>query len=159
MHYSVVKMNENYAREVIKWRYTGVHEVYSFEDNEETFNELVNLDYYVVINSNNELEGFFCMGKAAIVPYGKRFGVYDDRSYLDIGIGLNPENVGKRKGYPFFMYCINYIKKEFKINRFRLTVYDFNKSAIQVYHRSGFQIVNFFMGTTGNYFLIMTLID
>lgn len=159
MSYQMVKMNEKHAREIMHWEYKNDLAIYNLEDNEETLDELLKLDYFSVLDENNHLIGFFCIKEAAIVPYGKAYHVYEKEGYLDIGFGLNPKLIGKRKGSPLFQFGLEYFKKNEKANRFRLTVLDFNKKAIHIYHQSGFKIENYFKSKMGHYFWVMTLED
>lgn len=159
MQYKVVPMNRIYAKEIISWRYEGDLAIYNLDDNEETLTEILTKDYYGVIDGKENLIGFFCTGDAAIVPYGKQFNVYDDTNFLDIKIGIKPELIGKRKGFPFVKFCLDFLKKNDKVRQFRLTVGDFNKKAISVYHEVGFIISNYFQSESGSYYLVMTLID
>ncbi len=159
MPYKVVDMSEKYAREIMNWRYEGILSIYNLEENEETLKELLTKEYYAVLDTKNNLIGFYCAGEAATVPYGNEFHIYDNKDFLDIGLGLKPEYIGKRYGYPFLNCCLNFLKKKYNVNQFRLTVFDFNKQAINVYHKAGFIIENYFKSENGFYFLVMTLVD
>ncbi len=159
MFYRMVEMNEAYAKNITKWRYKDHYSVYNFEDNEETLNELLTQEYYAVLDKNSMLIGFFCVKEAAIVPYGKKYHVYDDDNYLDIGLGIKPSLVGKRRGYPYLRFGLDYFKQKYNTNHFRLTVLDFNKRAIHLYHKIGFKIENYFKSQKDHYFLVMTLVD
>jgi len=158
MSYTVMAMSEIYAQKIIKWKYKGILSIYNFKENDETINELLTKEYYVVLDTKAKIVGYFCTGESAIVPKGKKFGVYDDTSFVDIGIGLSPRLIGKGKGYPFFMFCLDYIRK-MNNNRFRLTVLDFNKRAIHIYHKAGFIIDNYFKSDNEKYYLVMILLD
>ncbi|QVK18215.1 GNAT family N-acetyltransferase [Mycoplasmatota bacterium] len=159
MNYQMVKMNEKYAREIINWQYEGSLSIYNMEDNQESLDELLSLDYYSVIDVEGNLIGFFCTKEAAIVPYGNTFHVYDKTDYLDIGFGMNPKLIGKGKGYSLFQFGLNYFKKNYNVNQFRLTVLDFNHKAIHIYNKSGFEFENQFKSKTGHTFFVMTLVD
>ncbi len=157
MSYQIEPMNECYAKEIMHWKYEDILSIYNFEDNAETLNELLTKNYYTVIDDNNDILGFFCSEDAAIVPYGNEYQVYDDKNYLDIGLGMNPVFINRGRGYPFLKMILNYFRKENHIHQFRLTVFDFNKRAIYIYHQAGFKIEDFFHAPNGHYFLVMTL--
>jgi len=159
MSYQMLEMNETYAKKIMNWEYEGAHSIYNLENNEETLKELLQMDYYAVLSPKGCLVGFFCINEAATVPQGNAFHVYDNHDYVDIGLAMNPKLVGKRKGYAFLRFGLDYFKKHHKINHFRLTVLDFNKQAIHIYHQAGFKIENYFNSINEHYFLVMTLID
>jgi hypothetical protein len=50
---------------------------------------------------DKELVGYLCFGESAQVPIGKTLNSYDDKSFIDIGLGLQPELCGKGYGFDF----------------------------------------------------------
>ena len=110
--------------------------------------------YYALLNEQNDVVGFFCIGKNAQVPIGHQFGVYVD-NFVDMGLGMNPNLVGKGHGTAFCTYIIQFIEKQYVGKSIRLTVANFNKRAIQLYEKLGFVKVAEF---TSNSIDFMTMI-
>ena len=77
------------------------------------------------------------------MPIGNRFGVYID-DYVDMGLGMNPNLVGKGNGYEFCSYIMKFIEENFKGTPIRLTVAKFNQRAIHLYEKLGFILENEF---------------
>ena len=132
-------MEEKEAKEVCKWNYEEVYDLYNMESNEESIRELLNGTYYSVISEDKELVGFFCFGQSAQVPAGNVYGVYSDDNYLDIGLGMKPNLCGQGGGITFLNKGLEFAVKEFSKTKFRLTVAAFNERAIKVYENAGFK--------------------
>lgn len=137
MQLMVKSMTEEYARQILTWKYEAPYDFYNNEESSESLNELLENPYYAVLNQNNELAGFFCMGKAAQVPFGSTVGAYSE-DLTDIGIGMNPSLTGQGFGAPFFSFILSYIQENYKVDSFRLTVAKFNQRAIHLYTKLGF---------------------
>lgn len=131
------KMNESYAIRILGWNYNPPYDFYNNEMTDESLKELLNGNYYVVVNRQNHLVGFFCIGESAQVPFGKQRGAYDE-SFIDVGLGMHPEETGHGNGYNFCSFIISNIQKEYKNIPIRLTVANFNKRAIHLYEKLGF---------------------
>jgi [ribosomal protein S18]-alanine N-acetyltransferase len=131
------KMNEQYAKEVMGWKYDQQYDFYDNELTNESLQELLNGSYYAVVNAENKLIGFFCVGESAQVPTGHQFGVYVD-GYIDFGLGMHPRETGKGNGYEYCTFILDLIKEKYKNFPIRLTVANFNKRAIHLYEKMGF---------------------
>lgn len=46
--------------EISQWTYENEYGIYSFEQNAETIEELLNGDYIACTDQNNKLVGYFC---------------------------------------------------------------------------------------------------
>lgn len=148
MQLMVKSMTEEYARQILTWKYEAPYDFYNNEESSESLNELLENPYYAVLNQNNELAGFFCMGKAAQVPFGYTVGAYSE-DLTDIGIGMNPALTGQGFGAPFFSFILSYIQENYKVNSFRLTVAKFNHRALHLYMKLGFvKKIEFSSGAT-----------
>lgn len=134
MQLFIKKMDRRIAAEILLWKYEPPYDFYNNELTEENIHEMLHRSYYSVVDMYGSLVGFFCLGKSAQVPNGP----YSE-GMIDIGIGLEPGRTGKGMGYFFFSYILNHIKHAFPFTSLRLTVASFNKRAIQLYKKSGFQ--------------------
>ena len=133
----VRNMDEEYARQILTWKYEAPYDFYNNEESSESLNELLENPYYTVLNQNNDLVGFFCIGKAAQVPFGHTVGAYSE-DLTDIGIGMNPTLTGQGLGSEFFSFILTYLKDSYKNDAIRLTVASFNQRAIHLYTKLGF---------------------
>lgn len=162
MNYIIDKMNEKYARMIVKWEYDDQYSIYNLRDTEQSITELLCGEYYFACdNQTNELIGFYCFGKAAQVPSGNSFGVYAKHEYIDIGVGLIPDKCGNKLGLNFVLNGIEFAKTKLNFDKFRLTVASFNLRAIKVYKKAGFTEGMCFQRTSDNMdiveFITMTL--
>lgn len=131
-------MSEEYASLIAHWKYKKPYSMYSMDGSYDCISELMNGDYYYVLDNLNTLVGFICNGNSARIPGGYEIGIYNDSKYLDIGLGMRPEITGKGRGLEFLTHCINFLKEQFKAQNFQLVVAIFNERAIKVYERTGF---------------------
>jgi [ribosomal protein S18]-alanine N-acetyltransferase len=137
MQLVVKRMTEEYAKQILTWKYEAPYDLYNNEESSESLNELLENPYYVVLNTDETLIGFFCIGSAAQVPFGNTVGAYTE-DISDIGIGMNPTLTGKGFGAEFFSFILSYILETYKVNSLRLSVAAFNQRAIHLYTKLGF---------------------
>ncbi len=155
MDYQILPMIEAYAKTIVNWVYDPPFSIYNMDGTNEAVEELLTQNYYAVLNEFNDVFGFYCIGESAQVPIGDKFNVYDDRSYLDIGLGLNPKYVGKGMGEEFINLGILYFENKYQNKQFRLTVLDFNERAIHLYQKIGFKTINYFKAVNSRVFIVM----
>ncbi|MFS0775200.1 GNAT family protein [Neobacillus sp. 3P2-tot-E-2] len=137
MQLFVRNMTEEYAKQILNWKYEAPYDFYNNEETSESLNEILENPYYAVLNQDNELVGFFCIGNAAQVPFGSTIGAYDE-DMRDIGIGMNPAITGQGFGTPFFSFILSYMQETYGLDAIRLTVANFNERAIHLYTKLGF---------------------
>lgn len=144
----VSQMNKELAEEILKWKYDPPYDFYNNEFNSDHVIEMMENPYYAVVDANNRLIGFFCIGKPAQVPSGDKYGAYMEEM-VDLGIGMNPALTGKGFGAEFFSFIIQYMQANFEDISIRLTVAKFNERAIHLYEKFGFdKIKEFAMEST-----------
>ena len=154
MHLHIERMTENNAQHILTWKYEKPYDFYNNEVSEESLKELLDGSYYVLLNEQIDIVGFFCIGKNAQVPIGLKFGVYVD-DFVDMGLGMNPNLTGKGNGTKFCTYIIQFIEEQYVGTPIRLTVAKFNKRAIHLYEKLGFVSVAEFTAHTTEF---MTMI-
>lgn len=140
MKYVIIPMKYEYAKLISSWRYDEPYSIYSMDGTEECLQELMDGNYYSVVDENSQLIGYFCFGTSAQVPRIKHYGVYNEAGYIDIGLGMRPDMTGKGAGMTFFQAGIEFGKKHFQTDKMRLTVAAFNERAIKTYKRAGFTV-------------------
>lgn len=138
MIYFLSAMTHEYALNISQWTYENEYSIYSFEQNKETIDELLNGDYIACTDTSNNLVGYFCQGKSAQIPTKERYCYSNDR--LDIGLGMHPTLCGKGNGYDFALCGIKYFTQQKSDAQLRLTVACFNKRAISLYKKIGFAV-------------------
>ncbi|MBA2173754.1 GNAT family N-acetyltransferase [Halobacillus locisalis] len=134
-------MNE--AREIVQWRYEPPYDLYNNDDKEETIYEFTNGSYVALYNEQEHLFGFYCTGASAQVPAGHKQGVYKE-ALLDIGLGMNPDDVGCGNGRDFCEVVLSIIIHTHGKTPIRLSVATFNARAIRVYEKLGFVRLDYF---------------
>ena len=137
MQLLVRNLTEEYAKQILNWKYEAPYDFYNNEETSESLNELLETPYYAVLNQDHELVGFFCIGSAAQVPFGSTVGAYNE-DMRDIGIGMNPALTGQGNGAHFFSFILSYIQETYQLDAIRLTVANFNQRAIHLYTKLGF---------------------
>ncbi len=145
MKLKIRKMSELDAFKILFWQYTPPYDWYNLEGCEECLGELLYDEYYAALNQEEQLIGFFCYGRSAQLSVGRMKGFYDDSTYLDIGLGMNPLLCGKGHGTSFVRVGMSYAKRRFTAQKFRLTVADFNIRAMKTYQKVGFKEVGEFI--------------
>jgi [ribosomal protein S18]-alanine N-acetyltransferase len=136
--YNFKPMTEDNASAICNWKYDGLYSIYSMDGSNECICELMNGDYFFVMDNTNGLVGYICSGNSARVPGGYQNGIYDNSRHLDIGLGIRPDFTGKGIGQQFLSQGINFLKEQLKVQNFQLVVAMFNERAIKVYERAGF---------------------
>ncbi|AOM84001.1 GNAT family N-acetyltransferase [Salisediminibacterium beveridgei] len=143
-HHRVVSMTRELANEIATWEYKEPFTFYNGEGDADTVNELLNGDYRAVLDPVSGIcVGFFCFGPSAQVPSGHDAGVYH-QEHLDIGLGLHPDQVGQGNGLAFLQAALHYGRVTCQKTSFRLTVATFNRPAIRVYEKAGFEMISLF---------------
>lgn len=137
MNFIIENMNEERAKDILSWEYEKPYDFYNNELTDENLKEILDGTYYALLNDNNQLVGFYCIGESARVHKGKKIGAYSDDS-IDLGLGMNPQLVGKGNGFKFCSFILSTIEENYQEVPLRLTVAKFNQRAIHLYEKLGF---------------------
>ncbi|WP_053362395.1 GNAT family N-acetyltransferase [Bacillus sp. FJAT-27251] len=130
-------MSKEFAEEILNWQYDAPYDFYNNKLTADGLKEMLENQYYAVLDQNDKLFGFFCIGDAAKVPIGIQLGGYSEE-FIDIGIGMKPELTGQGYGNTFFSFILGHIQDNFNDGPIRLTVAKFNQRAIHLYEKFGF---------------------
>ena len=136
------------ARAISRWRYQAPYSIYDGDPTSVDSLLQPRLCYYSVFDESGDLVGYFCYGKDARVATGRRLGVYAREPALDVGLGMRPDLTGRGLGEGFVHAGLRFARKTYSPQAFRLTVATFNRRAIRVYERAGFEIVETFGAPT-----------
>lgn len=131
------EMDEIYARKILSWKYEAPYDFYNNEYSVDAVQELLNPSYSAILDDQDEVFGFFCIGDSAQVPIGADFGAYP-QGYMDVGLGMNPKFTGRGKGLSFLTFILQQINEVHGVVPVRLTVAAFNTRAIHLYEKFGF---------------------
>ncbi|WP_226036820.1 GNAT family N-acetyltransferase [Aquibacillus saliphilus] len=138
MNLTIKNMDENSVRKILSWRYEKPYDFYNSEVTEDEIKERLDGSYKNIADDNGDVFGFLCTGETAQIPVGYKYGVYNDKN-VDIGLGMDPDYVGKGYGYNFCTFIISYIRENYAEIPIRLSVATFNKRAIHLYEKLGFE--------------------
>lgn len=123
-------MNQQDAELIAEWEYEGIYSFYNPKKDREDLEELLSPEsrentYFSAYNDNGELIGLF--------------EFCQDGDVVEIGLGLKPELAGRGYGQSFIDQGLQFARKTFNPRSFQLSVALFNKRAIKVYERIGFE--------------------
>ena len=141
------------AEQISGWRYPEPYATY--DGNSSSVPGLLDprYNYHAVFDSTGDLVGYFCFGADATIPEGRKRGLYGDDA-LDVGLGMRPDLTGRGRGLEFVLAGLRFAGEAFSPPAFRLTVAAFNRRAVAVYRRAGFDLVQEF-GDRGPEWLLM----
>lgn len=139
-------IDEASARQIIEWRYSPPYDIYniSTENLTETANYFLNPEYsyHILKDDKDNLIAFCTFGIDAQVSGGD----YSEAA-LDIGMGLQPDLTGKGKGQVLIQSVLDFAHQKYQPRTVRVTIAEFNKRAIRVWEKAGFQHVQTFHRT------------
>jgi [ribosomal protein S18]-alanine N-acetyltransferase len=138
------------AQAISRWSYDGPYAVYN--GNPASVASLLQPRYlyHSVHDGHGELVGYFCFGEDARVAAGKGVGLYNREDALDVGLGMRPDLTGRGLGENFVRAGLQFAEDTYSPPAFRLTVATFNRRAIRVYERAGFERIETFGATRLN---------
>ncbi|GAB5558493.1 MAG: hypothetical protein SynsKO_01400 [Synoicihabitans sp.] len=142
MKLSFEPMNLARATDVAMWSYPPPYRRYGYEDEDprETVRYLTDPAKRVfAVLEAGELIAFRSFGEDGQV----RGGQYPD-GFLDTGGGLRPDLTGRGRGGPVLQCGLRFAKNQFGMNRFRVTIADFNLRAQSVCRKVGFSVQSTF---------------
>jgi [ribosomal protein S18]-alanine N-acetyltransferase len=144
LRFTLKPITRDDARAISGWRYA---EPYSIYDGAPTSVETLlqpRFSYHSVYDEHGDLVGYFCFGEDAQVAAGRRLGLYEIEPALDVGLGMRPDLTGRGLGEEFLRAGLRFARETYAPPAFRLTVATFNRRAIRVYERAGFENVETF---------------
>lgn len=108
--------------------------------------------FFAIVNSSEALEGFCSFGADARVTGGD----YSDYC-LDIGMGIRPALTGQGNGRRYAQAVARFGMLQYKAQRLRVTIAEFNRRAQQVWASLGFEVTERFTKTDSDMaFVVMT---
>lgn len=140
--YHLSPLERDQAERIIGWNYGPPFRVYELspEDLETLF--IPKYRYHQVLDGSGDLVGYCCFGEDARVAGGDYSR--GEPEVLDVGIGLRPDLVGQGLGHGFVTDILEYARKTFQPDLFRVTVADFNLRSLKTFQKLGFERTNHF---------------
>jgi ribosomal-protein-alanine N-acetyltransferase len=153
MKFTFAPMSAEDVRAISAWHYEEPYSVYDMGhdvDNTDIENELLDRrsPHYAVRDEEGELLGFFGFGSASEVWGNEEPYLYVpniEEKMIPVGLGMRPDLTGNGLGLAFVNAGLDFARKEFAPDSFRLYVMPFNERAIRVYERAGFVRVGTYM--------------
>lgn len=126
------------AQTLVGWQYSAPYTLYNVAADDaaealEFFADPANA-YYAGLGAQGDLVAFRCFGADAQVPGGDY-----PPSALDTGGGMRPDLTGRGLGLPVLLAGLALGRRLFAPRAFRVTVAAFNRRALTVVGRAGFQ--------------------
>jgi ribosomal-protein-alanine N-acetyltransferase len=135
-------MTEDYAADIVRWRYPPPYDCYDMTSADPAFLTDPANGFFALLDGV-QLVGFRSFGEDGQVPGG----VYDE-SALDTGGGLRPELTGKGLGREAIQAGLAFGNDRFSPPAFRVTIATFNVRAQRVVGVLGFRKVSSFQAST-----------
>jgi ribosomal-protein-alanine N-acetyltransferase len=145
MLYKFQVMTQEQAEDIAyNWHYDGIYSFYDIAADEEDLEEFLDpkqrRNSKFAVYHKEEVIGFFAFTRKA-------------SSTIDIGLGMKPDLTGNGKGLEFIKAGMEFAKNKYSPQTLTLSVATFNKRAITVYKRAGFEpIETFEQETNGSLF-------
>jgi RimJ/RimL family protein N-acetyltransferase len=140
--YTISPLSEENARKITTWCYDPPYDLYDLAP--EHLQELLDPDlrYHQVLDQSGVLVGFCCFGWDAQVPGGEY--QRGEPEVLDIGVGLCPPLTGQGQGAGFVGEILEYGRKVYRPEIFRVTIAGFNQRSLKTFQKLGFVIKSSF---------------
>ena len=132
MKLTIRQMTQADAEEIAAWRYEPPYSFYDATADEDDLRLLLDAESregrnFGVCDDDGTLVGFF--------EYKPR------AADVELGLGLRPDLTGRGLGVEFVEAALAFGRERFRPAAFRLAVATFNRRAIRVYERAGFEPV------------------
>jgi [ribosomal protein S18]-alanine N-acetyltransferase len=133
--FEIAPMTQAEAVAITNWRYPDPYSFYDWTADPD--------DAALLLDPKRRKGRFFSArdDKGELVGF---FEFQEKGKDLVIGLGLHPDLTGRGLGREFLELGMAFAQKRFSPERFRLSVATFNKRAIKVYERAGFNTTRAF---------------
>lgn len=128
-------MKEEYARQIVDWKYEGEYAEYNLP----SYEECIEKKYSIVKTDRKDNYMVYLMGTEVIFYSNIKAMEYNK---LYFGVGLKPEYCGKGYSKIFLCDSIKEINNRYPGYQLFLEVRCWNKRAIKAYEAQGFKVVN-----------------
>jgi RimJ/RimL family protein N-acetyltransferase len=136
MRYTIHPITKQDAEEIATWQYPPPYTIYSLTA--EVIPVLLDpSNQYFSVKDDDQLVGYCCYGPEGKVKGGQYEG--SEGIFLDIGVGMRPDRVGKGEGKKFVGAILDHGFRRYKTQYFRVTIAEFNKRSLKAFQSLGFE--------------------
>ncbi|CAM4486271.1 GNAT family N-acetyltransferase [Nocardia ninae] len=122
------------ARQVAGWQYAGPWQIYDFGSADDDELPSAADGYTAVADADTDrIVGFFCIGPEARVP-----GLDEDPAVVDLGVGMDPQWVGRGHGGHFGTTVLAQLRRDYPATPVRVVIQSWNTRSRQLFRRLGF---------------------
>jgi ribosomal-protein-alanine N-acetyltransferase len=123
-------LTKNDAEAIATWRYPGRYSTYEVSEGVTS-----DRGFWAVVDEEEQLAGYCCFGPEARVP-----GIGEEDGTLDVGYAMLPSLVGQGLGRAFVGAILDFAIAEFRPQRLRLLVLDWNQRSRKVAEALDFKV-------------------
>ena len=131
------------AETIAGWRYPGPYSTYDVDDP-----SVLGRDHWAVIDDGSLL-GYCCFGAPARVD-----GAHEEPGVLDVGYGMAPDLMGGGRGHRFVEAILAFALEEYRPERLRVYVLDWNERSKSVAERHGFEAASHLENAEGRFLVL-----
>ncbi len=136
----VTPMTADDAQVICTWRYPAPMDIYNTEDTLETRDSFLDgLHFSVRVAENAPLLAYIAFGPAATLQHPDFMHIYEDETYTDIALGLDPMQIGRGLGTQVFALALELASECFPGDGYRVSVASDNAPALRIYGKMGFE--------------------
>jgi ribosomal-protein-alanine N-acetyltransferase len=158
MSFAFHPLDEKSALMILHWKYDAPYDIYNLASSEPENILRYLLDpqnaFYGIYRQQGQLEAYCSFGPDGQVPGGD----YSTPA-LDIGLGVHPDLTGQGHGAEYVNAVINFASSTYSPERLRVTIAAFNRRALRVWEKAGFQVVQKFQGGWENRDFVILMND
>jgi len=157
MTLSFRRLDKKSASAILDWKYDPPYDIYNLAspDPEATLKYLLDPQnaFYGICGQQGQLNAYSSFGPDGQVPGGDY-----SAPALDIGLGIRPDLTRQGQGPEYVKVVIDFTCRTYRPDRLRVTIAAFDKRALRVWEKAGFQLVQKFRGGWANMeFVILIL--
>jgi ribosomal-protein-alanine N-acetyltransferase len=122
-------LTQEHAEEIAdEWKYPDEYSFYDMTADVEDYEEIIDpqkrKDSYFQIVEDGQLIGFFALTQSC--------------NSMELGLGMKPELCGRGMGMVFMRKIEDFIMQSYDVDMLTLSVAEFNKRAVSLYHDMGY---------------------
>ncbi|MFI9408048.1 GNAT family N-acetyltransferase [Nocardia sp. NPDC052316] len=121
------------ARQVAGWQYAGPWQIYNFGAADDDLPSAADGYLAVADADTDRIVGFLCTGPEARVP-----GLDADPTMVDLGVGMDPQWVGRGHGEHFATAVLTRLRQDHPATPIRAVVQTWNTRSRRLVRRLGF---------------------
>ena len=137
-YFWIQPMSQDSAEQIASWHYPAPYDFYDMVADEEDLAQLLS-------ESTRENTYFEVIRNGALFGFAT---FYPKKDYLEIGLGMKPDQTGKGLGVNFYQAIEDFARKNFDCQVLQLSVASFNQRALALYQKVGYKKVEAYQQAT-----------